>query len=186
MITTEKLQTSLISAIVEIPKYAIWGFLCGYIYSKLTDLPANRVFKYWVINDIVVGFVNNMTTSFVKDEVIKDLTTRTIRVIGSMVFIYQMCKNDLMNDKIKYMLIVMNTIIFCANLLLTAGFLKKKFENPSELYTDYWSVFLILMFENFYNVPSKQPPVFPLTPLTLFPASGSVPDVADQSGLKIY
>lgn len=143
---TERLKTTAI----EITKNAVSGLLCGYIYSKLADLPTDRVVKCWIINDVVIGCISDMTTSFIEDKIIKNLTQHTVITIGSVAFIYQMRKLELLGDKMMYMLIVMNTIKSIAILVLTVGFLKNKYEKPPHLSTDYWSVFSIVLFKNFY------------------------------------
>ena len=89
---SERLHRNLVGAVMQIPRYAIGGFFCGYVYSRLADLPADQAAKYWMINIVAHSFITRVAVSFTENVKVNAFVTAIHTGVSAAFFIHQMRK----------------------------------------------------------------------------------------------
>ena len=123
----ERLTAGAMISAIYVPFSGVSGYLGGYIYSKLADLPpAGQTAKMWAIYSMSINALKIAGDVVLENARVNSLFKAALYGGGTALFIREMRKLELLGNKMMYFMIVVNGIAVISELAKAAGLVKPK------------------------------------------------------------
>lgn len=106
----ERLLNGGTEALLLSPILGVCGYLGGFVYAKLSDLPPSKVAPNWAIYAAASNAIRNIALSFFDHERVNAFIHATVIGSTGAYFIYEMRRLELMGDKMAIFMAAIHTL----------------------------------------------------------------------------
>lgn len=121
----ERLIAGAMISPIYVPLAGVSGYLGGYIYSKLADLPpASQTAKMWAIYSMSINALHIAAGVITENPQVRALFKAAIYCGGTALFIRKMRELELLGNKMTVFMVVLNGLFTIGQLAVAAGLVK--------------------------------------------------------------